>query len=342
MAGCRRSLLMSRRRIVKLLLVVLVVVIGAMLLWRLTSPSRPAAAELRLSGNIEVTDAEVSFRIAGHVVERPVREGDRVLPGALIARLDSADLEHAVALQQAEVERARAVYAEMAAGFRTEEIARAEATLVQAEAELVRAASEWQRDRELFAQDLIAAREAETSHAAHEVAQGRVGEAGAQLALLRKGFRVEQVEQARAQLQLAEEALAQARTRLGYAHLTAPMAGVVLSENIEPGEYVAAGTPVVTLGRLDPVWLRGYIAETDLGRVKLGQPVRVTTDTYPDRDYRGTVTFIAQDAEFTPKNVQTDKERVKLVYRIKITLPNPDQELKPGMPADAVIDLADQ
>jgi HlyD family secretion protein len=148
------------------------------------------------------------------------------------------------------------------------------------------------------------------------------------------------VEQARARLKMAEESLAQARTRLGYAILTAPMDGVVLSENIEPGEYVAAGTPVVTIGRLDPLWLRVYIAESDLGRVKLGQAARVTTDTYPGRGYRGTVTFIAQDAEFTPKNVQTEQERVKLVYRVKITLPNPEHELKPGMPADAVIDLA--
>jgi HlyD family secretion protein len=120
------------------------------------------------------------------------------------------------------------------------------------------------------------------------------------------------------------------------------MDGMVLSENVEPGEYVAAGTPVVTIGRLDPLWLRAYIAESDLGRVKLGQAARVTTDTYPGREYPGTVTFIAQDAEFTPKNVQTEQERVKLVYRIKITLPNPGHELKPGMPADAVIDLAGQ
>jgi len=157
--------------------------------------------------------------------------------------------------------------------------------------------------------------------------------------MLRKGYRTEQVEQARAQLKVAEEALAQARINLGYTLLTAPMDGMVLSENVEPGEYVAAGTPVVTIGRLDPLWLRAYIAESDLGRVKLGQAARVTTDTYPGREYPGTVTFIAQDAEFTPKNVQTEQERVKLVYRIKITLPNPDHELKPGMPADAVIDI---
>ena len=324
----------------KVLIVILLLAVGAILAARLLVPPGPAPQALRLSGNIEVTDAEVSFRIPGHVVERAVREGDRVREGALIARLESADLEHAVALHLAEVASARAVLEEMTAGYRAEEIARAEAALLQAEAELVRAAAEWQRDRELFAQDLISAREAETSRASHGVAEGQVTAARAQLIMLRKGFRVEQIDQARARLQMAEEALAQARTRLGYARLAAPMDGVVLSENVEPGEYVAAGTPVVTLGRLDPVWLRAYIAETDLGRVKLGQPARVTIDTYPGREYRGTVTFIAQDAEFTPKNVQTEQERVKLVYRIKITLPNPDQELKPGMPADAVIELA--
>ncbi len=331
---------MKLPRPVRIVLIVAAVAVSITLLWRFVPGSRPATGELRLSGNIEVTDAEVSFRIPGHVIERAVDEGDQVLSGGVIARLDSADLQHSVALQQAELDNARAVLAEMTAGYRVEEIAQAEAALAQAEAERQRAETEWRRDRELFAKDLIAAREAETSRATREVAEGRAKELQERLAMLRKGFRSEQVEQARARLKMAEEALAQALTRLGYAVLMAPLDGVVLSENVEPGEYVAAGTPVVTLGRLDPVWLRAYISETDLGRVKLGQSARISTDTYPGREYRGTVTFIAQDAEFTPKNVQTEKERVKLVYRIKITLPNPDQELKPGMPADAVIDLA--
>ena len=110
-----------------------------------------------------------------------------------------------------------------------------------------------------------------------------------------------------------------------------------MSKNIEPGEQVAVGTPVITIGELESVWVRAYIPETDLGRVKLGQKARVTTDTWPGRVYDGRVTFIASEAEFTPKNVQTPKERVKLVYRIKITIPNPKRELKPGMPADAEI-----
>jgi HlyD family secretion protein len=113
----------------------------------------------------------------------------------------------------------------------------------------------------------------------------------------------------------------------------------VLSENIEPGEYVSPGTPVVTVGRLDNVWVRAYINEPDLGRVKIGQPVRVMADSYPGKTYQGHISFISSAAEFTPKNVQTAQERVKLVYRIKIDIANPNFELKPGMPADADIRL---
>jgi len=119
--------------------------------------------------------------------------------------------------------------------------------------------------------------------------------------------------------------------------LTAPLTGTVLSKHAEPGELLAAGSPVITVGRLDEVWVRGYIPETQLGRVKLGQQATVTSDTWKGRSYQGTISFIASEAEFTPRNVQTEAERVKLVYRIKITIANPRQELKPGMPVDAVI-----
>jgi HlyD family secretion protein len=109
--------------------------------------------------------------------------------------------------------------------------------------------------------------------------------------------------------------------------------------NAELGEIVAAGTPVATLADLDRVWLRAYIPETDLGRVKWGQEVAVKTDTFPDKTYRGRVSFIAAKAEFTPKSIETYRERVTLVYRVKIDVENSNRELKPGMPADAVIKL---
>ncbi|WP_243688416.1 efflux RND transporter periplasmic adaptor subunit [Geotalea toluenoxydans] len=189
---------------------------------------------------------------------------------------------------------------------------------------------------------MISQRQLDASGTAFETSRAAVREAREGLALVRKGPRREKIDQARGRLKEAQAALAQAETRLGYATLTSPISGLVLSKHAEPGELVAAGTPVVTLGDITDTWLRAYISETDLGRVKVGQAVLVKVDTYPGRSYRGKVTFISPEAEFTPKNVQTEKERVKLVYRIKITVPNPQMELKPGMPADAEILLSAQ
>jgi HlyD family secretion protein len=172
-----------------------------------------------------------------------------------------------------------------------------------------------------------------------QIAQARaaLAQARERFVLVKKGPRRETIDQGRARLDQAKQALALAETRLGYATVGSPLSGVVLSKNVEPGEYVAAGTPIVTVGDLQNVWVRAYINETDLGRVKVGQRVHVSTDTYPGKRYEGRVSFIASQAEFTPKNVQTEKERVKLVYRVKIDIRNPNMELKPGMPADGEI-----
>ena len=158
-----------------------------------------------------------------------------------------------------------------------------------------------------------------------------------QYTLVKKGPRSEDIAQGLARYEQSQQGQALAQTQLGYTTLTAPFSGVVLSVNVEPKEYVAPGTAVATLGNLAEVWLRAYVEETDLGRVKVGQKAMLTTDTFPGRKYEGRVSFLASEAEFTPKSVQTKKERVKLVYRIKIDVPNPSMELKPGMPADAEI-----
>ncbi|MBN2560026.1 MAG: efflux RND transporter periplasmic adaptor subunit [Phycisphaerae bacterium] len=348
---------------------------------------------IRVSGNIEVTDAEVSFKIAGRVDRRLVSEGELVASGDLVAELDSSDLEAEGAIRRAELgvveaalaeleagsrpeeiagaaaalEEAQAYLAELEAGSRPQEIAVAEAALARTRAELIDAETNYARLSRLHEEQVAADQEFDTARAVYGAAQARVQEAEEQLKLVREGPRKEQIAraraavaqarerfklvelgprqevigQARARVEQAKAALALAETRLGYATLSAPLSGIVLSENVEPGEYVAPGTPVVTVGDLEHVWVRAYINETDLGRVKVGQQVRVTTDTYPDKSYEGRVSFIASEAEFTPKNVQTTKERIKLVYRIKVDIPNPDMELKPGMPADAEI-LLDQ
>lgn len=326
----------------KRMLVILILLAAAAMLfatWYIRHANGENPDLIRVSGNIEVTAAQVSFKIPGRVIERLVSEGESVTNGQHIARLDPTELEQEVAIRRADAQAARAQWAELVAGTRPEEIEQAEAALEIFKAEAWRVANELDRQQELFEQKVVSSRELESAQAASTIASAKVREATARLTLLRNGPREETIEAARSRLEQAEQAVALAETRLDYTTLRTSLAGVVLAEGVEDGEYVVPGTPVVTVGNLMKVWLRGYINETDLGRVKIGQTVDVTTDTYPDKVYEGRLSFISSQAEFTPKNVQTTKERVKLVYRIKIDLANPDQELKPGMPADADIML---
>jgi HlyD family secretion protein len=165
-------------------------------------------------------------------------------------------------------------------------------------------------------------------------------QAEAEYALIKTGPRQESIDQAKAKVRVAVEGVNQARQQLSYTELPAPMDAVVLSTAAEVGEYLNATSPVVTLGQIDKPWLRAYIHEKDLGRIQLGQLVAVNTDSFPSKSFPGRVSYIASQAEFTPKTVQTFEERVKLMYRIKVALANPDNELKPGMPADGQIDLS--
>jgi HlyD family secretion protein len=294
---------------------------------------------VRVSGNIEIITAELSFKLPGRVLERAVTEGDSITAGQVVARLDSADLAQQAAGRRAELALATSALAELAAGSRPEEIEQGKAALARARADATRTLLDLKRAELMLAQKLTSQQAFDSADAANKSAQAAARQAEAQLVLLRKGPRNEEKDQARARVEQARQALALAETQLGYATITAPLTGMVMSKNVEPGEFVSPGTPVVTVGDTAHPWLRAYIGERDLGRVKLGQSVKVTTDSYPGQAYEGRITFIAQQAEFTPKNVQTEKERVKLVYRIKVELPNPKMELKPGMPADAEIAL---
>ncbi|MDD5706121.1 MAG: efflux RND transporter periplasmic adaptor subunit [Kiritimatiellae bacterium] len=325
----------NRKRV---MIVIPVVAIAAVLAFRLARErSMRDAGTMRVSGNIEITSAQVSFKLPGRVVRRLVSEGESVTNGQVVALLERTELEQEAAMRRAETQAARAVLAELEAGTRPEEIEQAAAALELSRADARRLDSELARQRELFAQKVISPRDFEAAETAAAMASAKVREGEARLTLLKKGPREETIGAARAHLDQARQAVALAETRLGYTTLTSPLDGVVLTEGIEEGEYVVPGTPVVTIGNLRDAWLRAYVNETDLGRVKIGQAVKISTDTYPGKTYEGRLSFIAAQAEFTPKNVQTARERVKLVYRIKVDVANPAQELKPGMPADAVI-----
>ncbi|MBP8963739.1 MAG: efflux RND transporter periplasmic adaptor subunit, partial [Opitutaceae bacterium] len=200
-----------------------------------------------------------------------------------------------------------------------------------------RASLEQTRSRELRQRGVITARELEAAEAACTVAEAKAAAAAEALKLAEEGPRKDAVTAARARVESARASLALAEIQLENTRLVAPLPGVVLSHNIEPGEFVSAGTPVITVADLAHVWVRAYVPQPELGKLRHGQPAEVRTDTFPGKIYHGTVGFISSEAEFTPKSVQTEKERVKLVFRIKIDLENPADELKPGMPADAVL-----
>jgi HlyD family secretion protein len=254
-----------------------------------------------------------------------------------VARLEDQDLKQEVAVAEARVAASEANLAKLTTGNRPQDIKSAEAALASAKADLVDKQRDLARQRELLKRGSTAQATLDKAQTAFELADEAAHRAAESLSLAREGFRREDVAAGQAELNLARASLELARTKLSYATLTAPNAGVVLVRDAEPGEVVAVGTPVITMGDLDGIWLEAYLPEPELGKVRLGQAAQVSTDSYPDKRYPGRISFISSKAEFTPKTVETAKERVTLVFRTKIRLDNPGHELKPGMPGEAVI-----
>ncbi|MGD0938397.1 MAG: efflux RND transporter periplasmic adaptor subunit [Terracidiphilus sp.] len=302
---------------------------------------KPAPAnQLTLSGNIEAHESLIGFKVAGRIVELPVEEGQQVFQGALLARLDDADFKQHVRIDEANVSVRQSNLELTLAGTRHQEVKAAQQTMIDAEADLEQRKLDNDRAQRLFAKDEVSAQDRDQAATALKRAEAIFNAAQQRYNESVEGSRKEDVAIAQANLNEASANLGLSQVNLSYTILRAPSDGVITVRQAELGEVVSPGAPVVTLADLDHIWLRAYIAETDLGRITWGQKVTVTTDTYPGKQYDGRISFISSTAEFTPKSVQTTKERVTLVYRIKIDIDNSNHELKPGMPADAHIELA--
>lgn len=389
-----------KKRIVPVIAIA-VITTAAVVLWS-GGFRRDSTNRIRLSGNIELTEVDISFKIPGKLVERTVNEGDPVKKGQLVARIDQlqtlqqkaaqqasvqsaamqlaqsltsvawqkATIEGDLAMRRAEVEQARANLNDLLAGSRPQEIEQAQAAVADARTQAEQARLDWERAQTLFKNDDISRAQYDQAQARFNSARAVLKQAEERYTLVKEGPRQEQIAAARAALARAQAALRiseankleiqrreqelaarkaeveRAKAQLGVTEsqlqdttVYSPIDGIVLVKSAEVGEVLAAGTTVVTIGDLDHPWLRGYINEKDLGRVKLGQQVKVMTDSFPGKVYQGRISFIASEAEFTPKQIQTPEERVKLVYRIKIDIENPNRELKANMPVDAEIEL---
>jgi HlyD family secretion protein len=304
--------------------------------------------------------------------QREQAEAQVAIAEARLAMLDSeirlAEENSAAAIgsSQADLEATKATHRELVAGSRRQEIAEADAAADRAKTDLDLAQKEWERIRGLFESGVVSASDRDVARSRLDAAQAALKQAQEALALVREGPRSERIEVAAAaverskagvrgakaseielelkrlerpiryaEVQAARAALGVIDTQLRDSVLTCPIAGVVLSKAAEPGEVLAAGTPVVTVGDMDRPWVRAYIPETDLGKVHLGDRAIVRTDS--GQTYQGRVSFIASEAEFTPKQIQTREERTRFVYRVKIDLPNPRHELKLNMPVEGQI-----
>ena len=370
-------------------------------MWRTGQFAGPRNS-IQVSGNLEMTLVDISFKTAGRMIDLTVREGDTVKKGQVIARLDAAQLEQQklrdvaavesaqstydqmkttieyqqatidsdISTRQAELEQQQAHLDELNAGSRTEEIQQADSSVNEARAQMELARSDWDRAQTLYKNTDISTSQFDQARSKFDAANAVLAQAQERAALVKEGPRKEEIAGGRAQvvraqagvrtaqanridLRRKQEQLVELRAEIDRARaqvgitqaqindtiIASPIDGVVLVKSAEPGEVIAAGTTIVRIGDIDHPWLRAYVGETDLGRVKLGAKVNLTTDSYPGKVYAGTVSFIASEAEFTPKQIQTKEERVKLVYRIKVDVDNANHELKNNMPVDAEIPL---
>jgi HlyD family secretion protein len=326
-------------------------------------------AELLAREGETVERGRTLVRLAADELAAEAHRADGALAAAQAQLRDLVAGARREEIQEAEAraQRAEAQLADLLAGSRQQEIEQARAALRNAEATREWAERDFRRAQQLFGKELIAAQEVDRARQAFEVAaaneasarerldlvsvgarQYEVAAARAELRaarervqLLKAGPRPDAVVAARAQVAQAEAAITVARARLAEATIVAPIDGVVLRKNLESGETANPGVPILTLLDRQDLWLRAYVPETDIGRVRVGQAATITVDAYPDRRFPGVISEIASEAEFTPKNVQTKKERVNLVFRVKIAATNPDGVLKPGMPADAVLHVTD-
>lgn len=285
------------------------------------------------NGHVEATDVRIATKIAGKVASVERQEGDAVKTGDALARMSTIDLE--LQARQARAERAQAT-AELnlrVAGPRAQERAEAEAQMRAVEAELKGADLDLERMQGLLDRGSGAAKARDDARTRRDVLRNRLEALRQTVDRLNAGSRAEEIEAARARTAAIDARIALIEQQIDDASIESPTDGIVTSRIAEPGELLAAGAPICVITRLSDAWLTVYVPEPDLSRIRIGQETEVTTDGGLSR--RGRVTTIASKAEFTPRNVQTRDERVKLVYRVKIALENADRAFKPGMPAAA-------
>ena len=300
--------------------------------WQSVDESR----QIELSGTVEAREIDLAFQVGGRIAMLRVDEGDSVQIEQEVATLDAHDFELALSNAIAQAEAAQAALAALRAGTRIQELRVAEAQLAKAQADLDYIRVEFKRIADLVTKKLAAQDQLDQARQRQNVALAGVEQALQNLALLREGPRREDIDQAAATLRARQATAETARRQLEYTRLQSPVAGMVSVRLAEAGEIVSPGKTVLRIAELSRPWVRAYLNEKDLTRVRLGQAAQIRIDGLPDKVFEGRLAFISPTAEFTPKTVETHALRVDMVYRVKVQVDNPNGVLKLGQPADIV------
>jgi len=328
------------RRVLLVALVLIVLLAGfGSYLWRQRGANDPSAA-FSLSGNVDVHQVELAFRVSGRISAVKVQEGDKVSAGQVLALLDPVPFQTDVNSARADLAQAQAQLDKTRRGFRIEEVEQARANVAQRAADLENAQVTLRRQQQLVASGLVTHQQIDDAQARVHMSEAALAASRGQLTLELHGSRIEDIEAQEATVASAQARLEKAQTALADATLLAPSNGIISVRAREPGAIVQAGQTVYTLTLNDPVWIRAYVSQPRLGRIKPGMAVKLTSDSMPGKHYDGTVGFISPEAEFTPKTVQTEQVRDDLVYRIRVIASDPDNVFRQGMPVTVLIAAA--
>jgi len=321
---------MKKTRLATILLIAVLATVGSA--WWLTRRGDPAR-ELVLYGNVDLRQVALAFNNSERIAAVLVQEGDRVKRGQVLARLDKSRLEPQVAEAEATVAAQREAVERLRNGSRPQEIAEARANVESAKADAINARGQYERRRTLAANSVVSQQDLENARAALDVAEAKLTMNQKALDLVIAGPRKEDIGQAEAELRADEAQAAFLRQELADAQLLAPVDAVVRTRLMEPGEMASPQKPVFSLAVTDPKWVRAYVAEPDVGKLRTGMAASVALDSFPHRRFNGWVGFISPVAEFTPKTVETTELRTSLVYEVRIFVKDPSDELHLGSPA---------
>jgi HlyD family secretion protein len=322
-------------------IVALILVAAAAVAWAdpLGWRGRDGGTHLTLYGNVDIRQVQLGFRVGGRIAEALVDEGDTVKAGQRLASLDTQPYQDQIRIAEAQAASARATLDKLVTGPRKAEIDQARANHEERVADQQNAELAYERSARLRPSGTISEAVLDQAKATRDMAIARTRSSAEALRLLEEGTRPEDIAAARANLQASQSSLASAQTSLKDATLNAPADGVILSRVREPGAIVSPSDIVYVLSLANPVWVRAYIAEPNLGRIHTGMRVEVFTDSAPNKPYSGTIGFISPVAEFTPKSVETPELRTDLVYRLRVVIDQGSNGLRQGMPVTVRIPL---